>query len=465
MKLKLALERIGTEIYEFGTFREWKLGSKEILRVLKDNEFNKSEFEQSVIQKFISKQFSKTVSFLKNNMNIIIAQADKGGKVVIMDKRLHNLKMENYLEENTKNHVYFKCNDLSVSDVSECVERKYDQLRLSINGFLVNDAKLRFKDLCYPLVFEPFGIPRINGNIKVHKDDFPIRPIISSINCQGNFLMEWLLKKLDFIAELLKSCRISNSVELFKALNGVQLDENHELVTWDYDSMYTNIPIDVAKGIIRKFYYCIEDTTTVPVDLFLEAISFLTEHSTYFLHNTGVYRQCKGLAMGNSLSKILAEIVTRSFIIDAIEKFSDADIRFLKIYIDDIFGIMNVNVINDVEKEILRNCKFLKLKVVRENERNEVNFLNSTIQRIKQDGNKSILKFKWYQKECSSKRILDFQSSHPISMKKAICEEFMKNALLVSDESHWIEVEKSVCSILDASNYPGWFIKKSNVQC
>lgn len=107
---------------------------------------------------------------------------------------------------------------------------------------------------------------------------------------------------------------------------------------------------------------------------------------------------------------------------------------FLGIYVDDILGIIHKDRISDVEKEILKNDKFLKLKIVRENERNEVNFLNATIRRSLSEENENEYKvlFKWYHKECSARRILDYHSSHPLSMKRNVCDEYIRNALLVS---------------------------------
>lgn len=367
--------------------------------------------------------------------------------------------MEEYLKDCTGDHTYFKCNGFSVDDVAKLVEEKYNQLRTSINGFLMNDTTKGFPNLCYPLKFEPYVIPRIYGNIKVHKESLPVRPIISSVNCLGDPLMKWLLAKLNIIGEHLNAGRILNSIELFDELNGMQLDDDHELVNWDYDSMYTNIPISIAKSVIREHYGLIETVTSVPVDVFIEAITFFTEHSTYFLHNTGIYRQCRGLAMGNSLSKILAEIVTRSCINEAVKKFSNQDVRFLRIYVDDILGVMNKEVISYVEEEILKGQKFLKLKIVRENEQNEVNFLNMTIQRTISECGKFKLSCKWFQKECSAERILDYQSSHPLSMKRSICDEYIKNALMVSDKVYWGEVKEKLRSIFSTSNYPGRFVK------
>lgn len=52
-----------------------------------------------------------------------------------------------------------------------------------------NDAHTGFKRIPHGLCFEPYVIRRIYGNLKIHKKDMHIRPIISSTNNMGRNLM------------------------------------------------------------------------------------------------------------------------------------------------------------------------------------------------------------------------------------------------------------------------------------
>lgn len=88
----------------------------------------------------------------------------------------------------------------------------------------------------------------------------------------------------------------------------------------------------------------------MPVDVFSECIAFFAEHSTYFLYNSVIYRQSKGLAMGQILTQVLAEIVTSKSIIDAGKKFKDEDISCLGKYVDDILAILDNNIVERLEK-------------------------------------------------------------------------------------------------------------------
>lgn len=149
-EFKLTLEKIGNEIGEFGTFSKWKIGAKKILQLIRVDKLRKDAFEKSKVQAFIAKQFKKTVQYLKDNPNVVVSQADKGGKVVIMNRRLYDLKMGEYLNGCVKDHTYFKCDSLGLDDVTGLIEEKYGVLRSAINGFLMQEAEDGLANLCYP---------------------------------------------------------------------------------------------------------------------------------------------------------------------------------------------------------------------------------------------------------------------------------------------------------------------------
>lgn len=113
------------------------------------------------------------------------------------------------------------------------------------------------------------------------------------------------------MANHLNDHQIKNSEELFNKINGIELNnDRHVLVTWDYESMFINIPFEKTKNIIRQFYHLIERETSIPVDVFLDTLSFLIESCSYFTFENEIYRQTKDLTMGNCLSQILAEITS-----------------------------------------------------------------------------------------------------------------------------------------------------------
>lgn len=168
----------------------------------------------------------------------------------------------------------------------------------------------------------------------------------------------------------------------------------------------------------------------VPVDVFLNAISFLIEDAAYFSYNCKIYRQCSGLTMGNSLSQILAEIVTSYALINATTKLDEDNVSFIYKYVDDLISGVDKRFTNKLQNAIMGETRFLKLKMDNENNLGQVSFLNMSIERNPIDNS---IKTKWFQKECSAKRILDYFSSHPLNMKINVTEEYIKNALSVSE--------------------------------
>ena len=72
-EFKLALGKIGDEIAEYGSFRKWKAGANRILEKIINGESRVNNYQKSEIQKFIQKQFTKTVDFLEENVNILVS--------------------------------------------------------------------------------------------------------------------------------------------------------------------------------------------------------------------------------------------------------------------------------------------------------------------------------------------------------------------------------------------------------
>lgn len=84
----------------------------------------------------------------------------------------------------------------------------------------------------------------------------------------------------------------SSSEDFVKSLDlNSMIPENHRLASWDYSSMFTNIPFSVAKKIIADNYVVVAEETSFPVNLFLESIAMLVEHSSYFTYKQKIYVQ------------------------------------------------------------------------------------------------------------------------------------------------------------------------------
>ena len=61
------------------------------------------------------------------------------------------------------------------------------------------------------------------GVIKTHKENNPVRPIISSVGSCSYFLSKWLVGKLNPLIRTISNSHIKNSTDLIDRLNDVSV--------------------------------------------------------------------------------------------------------------------------------------------------------------------------------------------------------------------------------------------------
>ena len=91
--------------------------------------------------------------------------------------------------------------------------------------------------------------PRIYGLPKVHKPDWPLRPIVSFINSPLYNLSKFIAK---ILTPLINSNNLSikNSFELIDKISNFKINDNDLMLSFDVVSLFTKIPVHVAKSVI-----------------------------------------------------------------------------------------------------------------------------------------------------------------------------------------------------------------------
>ena len=86
-----------------------------------------------------------------------------------------------------------------------------------------------------------YGLP------KIHKQDIPLRPIISLINSPTHFLDKILYDELKDCIKVPKS-HLNDSLDLKKKkkLEDLVLDDNHVLLSLGVSLLFTNVPCDLV---------------------------------------------------------------------------------------------------------------------------------------------------------------------------------------------------------------------------
>lgn len=113
------------------------------LKALK-NEMNSGllkEQNYSFAQLYLKDLMLLTKKFLRKNHHLMIIPADKGGKVVIMERIMYEQKVEEHIKKNIDAHNYFYCNNFDFNDIRNLVEREYSALILELNPIFDKDVK------------------------------------------------------------------------------------------------------------------------------------------------------------------------------------------------------------------------------------------------------------------------------------------------------------------------------------
>ena len=148
----------------------------------------------------IPKRLIDAVNYLKSNKDIIITKADKGGKAVVLDKRVYLQKMNELLDDDT----YQKLN----SNPLQKWQRSYNSKLKSILK-QYPDFEKRFRSYM-PSLPSMYGLP------KIHKVNNPMRPIISTINSVNYKLARWLSDHLSPLLNKIAGIHLTNTLDFVK---------------------------------------------------------------------------------------------------------------------------------------------------------------------------------------------------------------------------------------------------------
>ena len=303
--------------------------------------------------------------------------------------------------------------------------------------------------------------PHLYGLPKVHKKDYPLRPIVSSIGSPTYNLEKFLLEILKPLAGKTNS-HIKNSQDFINKIKTTTIKEGEIQVSFDIVSLFTNVPTNEAIAIVKKR---LEQDTKLPertnlsVDAVIELLD-LCSNTTYFQFNDIFLKQTKGRAMGSALSPILSDIYMEEFENDVINTAKTKPTIWYR-YVDDTYVIWPENEQKVEDFLDFINSKCPSIKFTMEKEKNgSLPFLDVKITRKEKNLHTSV-----YRKNTDSGRYLHFTSNHPETTKKAIA-----HTLLMRAETHCsTEKEKrkeiiQVKKTLKNNGYPNKIVNTVNKQ-
>lgn len=200
--------------------------------------------------------------------------------------------------------------------------------------------------------------------------------------------------------------------------------------------MFTNVDMVETLAIIKDLYHLVQVTTTVPFDVFALVFSV-------------IFKQVKGLAMGNCLAKILAEIRTNHSLLQVVIKYDASVISFIYKYVDDIFTSVHHEHVDRFCKDIAENVG-MEITLSRENDASEVDYLDCF---LKRNENRTI-SARWMKKDYSSFQTLNYHSYHPWHVKKNTASEMISHAYELTTSENLPKTKELLKKVLENSSYP-----------
>jgi hypothetical protein len=232
----------------------------------------------------LSKEEFHSIHNLNNNPNIIILKVDKGNATIINNTFDYESKMQDLLSSS----LYKPLCKNPINDITNLVTKAIK------SSFLDPSIQKR-------LISLNSQTPKIYGQPKIHKNDIPLRPIVSAIGAPTYALALFLYEKLTSFTRNIASF-IKDSFDFVQKTRHLQLDEHHLMVGLDVVSLFTKIPIPKSLEIFSKL-----------VDLGTIKLIELCLTYTFFTFKSIYYEQTEGTTMGSSLSPVVANIFMEHF--------------------------------------------------------------------------------------------------------------------------------------------------------
>ena len=387
--------------------------------------------EHKTRHKNLSHQQTKALTELQHNKAIIIKNADKGGAVCVMDKTFYATKINDMLnDDNTYMTIDQKKSNNTIT--------KLKKLILKHKHCLMN------QEIDYITNFENkesnlYGLPKIHKSKIINEaifnqnsecitisnpTDLKFRPIIAGPSSPTSRLSQFIDLILKPIPPKTKSYVRDDIEFLSKLQRNLPADQKYTLVTYDVESLYTNIDHDLGiKAIeywIDKHPECIDPRFTK--EFISESIRFILENNTFHFDNK-YFIQTKGTAMGTKMAPTYANLVLaflEETLYENIRKEHGAEhatfieMNFLR-YIDDCFIIWPHTKYNLKEFTEKLNNMHPNFKFTIENHLEKIPFLDITVQLENNTVTTDI-----YYKPTDTHLFLPFNSCHPRHTKTSI---------------------------------------------
>ena len=275
----------------------------------------------------ISDDEFNAIKSLKNNNNIIICHADKGNAIAVLDKTDYINKMNDILKQKQ-----FKNTKESTLIEKEQAMNKYI-LKLYKDKLINQETywKIHSTSSSYTTMY---------GQPKIHKLNYPVRPIISPIGSYNHNLSKHLYYIIKNTRPSQSFSYIRDSFEFVKKITGMKSSLNQIMISFDVDNLYTNVPVHEAIEItLDTLFKTSKSANIVYTRSQFKELLKMAVCDIPFRFRDKIYTQIDGVEMGSPLGPILADLFM-SNLEQKLNRFSTNKLLTWIRYVDDIFAFL-----------------------------------------------------------------------------------------------------------------------------
>ena len=188
--------------------------------------------KSNIIQKrqfYVLKELNKKLT----TENAIVTQADKGKTIVIIHSNEYSEKVNSFLSASNFNTL------------TKDPMQKFQKSIHKVCNLIVDKCQIKH------LVQKKPAPPNLKAQLKLHKTDIPIRPVINNKTAPAYKLAKYLNKILSQHITLHNQYVVTSSTNLANDLTRLEIHDNHCLMTFDIKNLYVNIPVSETLNIIK----------------------------------------------------------------------------------------------------------------------------------------------------------------------------------------------------------------------